>query len=72
MNPLIMKAAVDLGQKALCAAGLAALKILSDKLQEKQAKMEKDRAERATKAEEASIITVEPDECIVKEENSTN
>lgn len=72
MNPLIMKAAVDLGQKALCAAGLAALKILSDKLQEKQAKMEQNRADKALNAEEASVITVAPDEEIMKEENSTN
>jgi len=69
MNPLLVKAAVDLGQKALCAAGLAALKILSDKLQEKQAKMKMAAAE---KAEVSSVITVVPDEPKMKEENSTN
>jgi hypothetical protein len=63
VNPILMKAAAELGKKALCAAGLAALKILSDKLQEKQEEMKT----KAEPAEVESIITADPND-IPKEE----
>jgi len=61
MNPALIKTAAQIGQKVLCAAGLAAMKILQEKLSEKQKKLEAESGEQLESASEKdSIVTVEP------------
>jgi len=60
MNPILIKVAINVGQKALCAAGLAAMKILQEKLAERQKKLEAESDEQPKGAsEDDSVITVE-------------